>query len=79
MDGYFLGTVLSFAGNYAPSGFTLCKGQVLPIHGNEALYSVIGTRFGGNGQTTFQLPNLTAPEGLVYIICTNGLYPERDD
>jgi microcystin-dependent protein len=48
--------ILSFA--YAPRGWAQCNGQFLPINQNQALFSLLGTTFGGNGQTTFQLPNL---------------------
>ncbi|RAK63263.1 phage tail protein [Hymenobacter edaphi] len=44
--------------NFAPQGFALCNGQQLPINQNQALFSLLGTRFGGNGQTTFALPDL---------------------
>ena len=54
----FIGEVRIFAGNYAPNGWALCNGQVLPISQNTALFSLIGTYFGGNGSTTFQLPDL---------------------
>lgn len=48
--------LMSFA--FAPRGWALCNGQYLPINQNQALFSLLGTTFGGNGQTTFQLPNL---------------------
>lgn len=44
--------------NFAPKGWALCNGQTLPINQNQALFSLLGTTYGGNGQTTFQLPNL---------------------
>lgn len=44
--------------NFAPEGFALCNGQLLPINQNQALFSLLGTTYGGNGQTTFALPNL---------------------
>jgi microcystin-dependent protein len=44
--------------NYAPKGWALCNGQLLPINQNQALFSLLGTTYGGNGQTTFGLPNL---------------------
>jgi microcystin-dependent protein len=44
--------------NFAPKGWALCNGQTLPINQNQALFSLLGTTFGGNGQTTFALPNL---------------------
>ena len=53
-----VGAVFSFGFNFAPSGWHLCDGSLLPIAQYEALYSLIGTTFGGNGQTTFGVPNL---------------------
>lgn len=47
-----------FAGNFAPSGWALCNGQILAITGNEVLFNLIGTTYGGDGQATFALPNL---------------------
>jgi microcystin-dependent protein len=49
-----------FAGNFAPSGFALCNGQLLPISQNTALFSLLGTFYGGNGTSNFALPNLQA-------------------
>jgi microcystin-dependent protein len=54
----FIGEIRIFAGNYAPAGWALCNGQLLPISQNTALFSILGTTYGGNGQTTFGLPNL---------------------
>jgi microcystin-dependent protein len=54
----FIGEIRMFANNYAPQGWALCNGQVLPINGNQALFSLLGTAFGGDGMTTFALPNL---------------------
>ncbi len=54
----FLGSILLFAGNFAPSGWAMCNGQILPISQNTALFSILGTTYGGNGQTTFALPDL---------------------
>jgi microcystin-dependent protein len=48
--------LMSFA--FAPKGWALCNGQMLPINQNQALFSLLGTRYGGNGQTTFALPDL---------------------
>ncbi len=53
-----LGSVDMFAGNFAPKGFALAQGQLLPIAQNQALFSILGTFYGGNGQTTFALPDL---------------------
>lgn len=57
MDDY-IGMIRMFAGTFAPQGYMLCNGQTLPISQNQALYSIIGTTYGGNGTTTFNLPNL---------------------
>src|ERR687884_310806 len=54
----FIGLVTIFAGNFAPRGWALCQGQLLPIAQNTALFSILGTTYGGNGQTTFALPDL---------------------
>src|SRR5271167_3236732 len=53
-----LGSVLIFAGNFCPYGFMPMDGQLLPINQNQALFSILGTTYGGNGTTTFALPNL---------------------
>lgn len=57
MDCY-IGEIKMFAGNYAPSGWLICDGSTLPIQGNEALYTLLGTTYGGDGRTTFALPDL---------------------
>ena len=57
MDPY-LGEIRIFAGNFAPRGWALCNGQILSIAQNTALFSLLGTMYGGNGQTTFALPDL---------------------
>ncbi|SEA63128.1 phage tail protein [Alkalimonas amylolytica] len=54
----FLGEIRMFAGTYAPQGWAFCAGQELPISSNSALYSILGTTYGGNGTTSFRLPNL---------------------
>lgn len=54
----FLGEIRIFGGNFAPHGWALCQGQVLPIAQNTALFSILGTTYGGNGTTTFALPDL---------------------
>jgi microcystin-dependent protein len=57
MDEY-LAIIKMFAGNFAPKGFMFCQGQILNISTNTALFSLLGTTYGGNGQTTFGLPDL---------------------
>ncbi len=54
----FIGEIKMFAGNFAPRGWYFCQGQELSVAANQALFSVIGTAYGGNGQTTFNLPDL---------------------
>ena len=54
----FLGQIMPVAFTYAPKGFAFCGGQVLPINQNQALFSLLGTYYGGNGVTNFQLPDL---------------------
>lgn len=58
MSDQYLGEVRMFAGNFAPYGWALCNGQLLAISQNTALFSLIGTYYGGDGVTTFALPNL---------------------
>ena len=58
MSSPFLGQIIPVAFNFAPKGWAFCSGQILPINQNQALFSLLGTTYGGNGQTTFQLPNL---------------------
>ncbi|MES2683722.1 MAG: tail fiber protein [Pseudomonadota bacterium] len=54
----FIGEVLLFGGNFAPRGYAQCNGQLLSISQNTALFSLLGTTYGGDGQTTFALPDL---------------------
>src|SRR5436309_8242088 len=71
----YVGEIRMFAGNFAPAGWMLCEGQLLPISENETLFNLIGTTYGGDGQETFALPNLqsrvpihmgTGPDGTTY-------------
>lgn len=73
----FIGEIRIFAGNFAPTGWFLCQGQLLPISAYQALFAIIGTFYGGNGTSNFQLPNLqgrfpigvgTSPSGQIYDI-----------
>ncbi len=54
----FIGEIRMFAGNFAPRGWAFCDGQLLPIAQNTALFSLLGTTYGGDGRTTFALPDL---------------------
>ena len=55
---WFLGEIRLFGFNFAPRGWALCHGQLLPISQNTALFSLLGTMYGGDGRTTFELPDL---------------------
>jgi microcystin-dependent protein len=54
----YVGEIRMFAGNFAPAGWMFCDGQLLPISENETLFNLIGTTYGGDGQSTFALPDL---------------------
>lgn len=54
----FIGQIIMFAGNFAPQGWAFCDGQLLAIQQNQALFAILGTTYGGNGQTNFALPDL---------------------
>jgi microcystin-dependent protein len=54
----YIGEIRMFGGNFAPAGWAFCDGQLMPISENDALFTLIGTTYGGDGQETFALPNL---------------------
>ena len=58
MSSPYVGEIRMFAGNFAPAGWMFCQGQLLPISEYETLFNLIGTTYGGDGQSTFQLPDL---------------------
>src|SRR5947209_6830087 len=58
MADQFVAEIRIFAGNFAPTGWALCNGQIMPISQNTALFSLLGTTYGGNGTSNFALPNL---------------------
>lgn len=72
----YVGEVRMFAGNFAPAGWAFCDGQLLPISENETLFQLIGTTYGGDGQSTFALPNLQSRipvhQGNGYILSQMG-------
>ena len=90
MEEYYLGTVKLVGENFAPRGWAFCDGRLLSIMQNTALFSLLGTRYGGDGRTTFALPDLRDKENmsfykgfgpdqpLRYVICLEGMYPMRD-
>ncbi len=60
MSSPYIGEIRMFGGNFAPAGWAFCDGALLPISENETLFQLIGTTYGGDGQETFQLPNLAS-------------------
>lgn len=81
MSTAYLGEIRMFGGNYAPQGWALCEGQLLSVSDNDALFALIGTTYGGDGQTTFALPDLrgrlpvnhgTGPDGNSYLPGARG-------
>ncbi len=81
----FIGEIRAFGFNFAPRGWAQCDGQLMPISQNQALFALIGTTYGGDGRTTFALPNLRTsgiPAGtgitVPYCIALQGIFPSRD-
>lgn len=72
----YIGEIRMFAGNFAPAGWMFCEGQLLPISENEVLFQLIGTTYGGDGQSTFALPDLRGRvpihQGNGYILAETG-------
>ncbi len=72
----YVGEMRMFGGNFAPAGWMFCDGQLLPISENEVLFQLIGTTYGGDGQTTFALPDLRGRlpvhEGNGFILAETG-------
>ncbi|HZS43805.1 MAG TPA: tail fiber protein [Blastocatellia bacterium] len=75
----FIGQLQIFPYNFAPRGWAECLGQIMPIEKERALFTLIGNKFGGDGKTTFGLPNYKgkAPEGSSYFIALAGIFPAR--
>ncbi len=81
--GFYLGQILTLPFNFCPTGTLPTNGQILTISSNAALFSLLGTQYGGDGTTTFALPNLKAPLAanrwpLVSCITTVGIFPSRN-
>src|SRR5215217_9390867 len=72
----YVGEIRMFAGNFAPAGWMFCEGQLLPISENETLFQLLGTTFGGDGESTFALPDLQGRlplhQGSGYILAESG-------
>jgi len=80
MEYPLLATIILFAGNFAPKGWAFSDGSLRSIQQNQALFSLLGTTYGGDGTSNFALPDLgsKAPvPGSHYIIALQGRYPER--
>jgi microcystin-dependent protein len=78
-----LGSVLIFAGNFCPFGYMPMNGQLLPINQNQALFSILGTTYGGNGTYNFALPNALPMKtatgaALTQCIAVRGIFPSRN-
>ena len=75
----FLGQIQALAFNFAPQGWAPCEGQLLPVTQNTALFTLLGTAYGGDGKTTFGLPKLApaGPNGPNYFICLAGIFPKQ--
>lgn len=74
----FIAQVTLFAGNFTPRGWAECDGALLPVDQNQALFSLIGTTYGGDGRANFALPKLRPPDkGMRYLIAVAGVYPSR--
>ena len=70
-----------FAGNFAPRGWALAEGQLLNIDNNQSLFAILGTQYGGDGRTTFQLPDMrcfNGDPGPTWIIALTGTFPPRN-
>jgi microcystin-dependent protein len=73
-----IGQIILLPFNWAPEGFLSCNGAVVHIAQYQALFSLLGTQFGGDGTATFGLPKLAAPAaGMAYYIAYDGTYPMR--
>ena len=81
MSDPYIGEIRMFAGSFAPAGWAFCDGQLMPISQNDALFTLIGTTYGGDGQETFALPDCrgrapmhmgTGPDGVTYQLAETG-------
>jgi microcystin-dependent protein len=78
MNDAFTGSIVLFAGDFAPRNWAFCDGKLLPIQSYTPLFALLGTAYGGDGRTTFALPKIPAISGANFIICLNGMFPPRD-
>ena len=73
----FIGQIILFGGNFAIKGWSTCQGQLLSIAQNTALFSILGTTYGGDGVTNFALPKIANVGEAQYLIALEGIYPSR--
>lgn len=76
----FIGQIELFAFNFVPERWMLCDGRTLQIRQYQVVFALLGTTYGGDGQTNFALPNLVGKEpvaGTAYCICVEGVFPQR--
>src|SRR5215475_11649706 len=81
MNEPFIGQIQLFPYNFEPRNWAFCEGQLIPIQQNPALFSLLGTTYGGDGMTTFALLNLKGKEpvpGMHYCIALYGIFPSRN-
>lgn len=84
MEEAFLGTILMWAGKHVPEGWEFCHGQDIPLPKNpqsDGLYCLIGTTYGGDGRTSYKLPDLRKAVPIAnvdFIICRRGVFPRFD-
>ena len=83
---FYLAQITLYAGRFVPRGWLACQGQLLSVAKYQALYTLLGFEFGGDGVNTFALPMLPPPAGVPpgaelprFIICVEGAYPQQSD
>lgn len=74
----YIGEIRMFAGNFPPNGWAFCNGQLIPISENDALFVLIGTMYGGDGQETFALPNLQSRVPMHFGTSVGVTYPQTE-
>ena len=73
----YIGQIVLFGTTFCPRGWALADGSLLPVAQNSALFALLGTTYGGDGRSTFALPNFPQPHGLRYCVAMTGIYPSR--
>jgi microcystin-dependent protein len=76
----FMGTILLLPTSFTPRGWLLCDGQEIEIQSNSAMFDMLGTKFGGDGESTFGIPDLRGKEpapNMAYYIAMEGVWPPR--